>query len=778
MQRKRRSAGAGRIFPAWSFVIGVLRRIAVPLIPIVLVALVGYIGYQDYFVRQQFEGKRWALPARVYASPVELFVGATLDANRLTELLEQLKYRSDASLSSQATFARQGGQITVKTREFGFTDKVEPAREARIQFTGGEITALDDANDGTAIPILRLEPIQIGSFYPALKEDRVLIKLDQAPKMLLNALFSVEDRDFYHHFGVSPKAILRATLANLRAGRVVQGGSTITAQLVKNFYLTSERSIWRKLNEIPLALILEARYSKDEILEAYLNEIYLGQDGARAIHGFGLASQYYFSRNLEELDLHHIALLVALVKGPSVYDPIKSPERALKRRNLVLEEMVSQGFLEVAEAEAAKARPLDVVKDPHQAISRYPGFLDLVRRQLQQEYRNEDLTSEGLRIFTTLDVEAQEALEASVESTLKKLDKQTKSTQLETAAIVTRRTTGEIAALVSGRDPKGTGYNRALDAVRQIGSLYKPVVYLTALADPAHYSIVTPLQDTSIRVDNPGGGAWNPKNYDNREHGIVPLHSALANSLNLATVHLGMGVGVAHTVQMLHNLGVERALPVFPATLLGTGELTPMEVTQMYQTLANDGFVTPLRAIQAVVSQDGRPLQRYSLNVKQSVDPAAVYLVNTILQEVVREGTARSALAQVPEDFNVAGKTGTTNDLRDSWFAGFSGDFLGVVWIGRDDNQPAKLTGAQGALQIWASTMRKLSREPLTLEPPENIEMVWIDRSNGLRASEGCESAAEYPFVRGTAPNEYSSCGASAPAEAIEKAGTWFKNLF
>jgi len=773
--------------PAWFSGRGLLRRLllvpfqrlALLVVPVLLAALVGYLGYQDYFVRQQFEGKRWALPARVYASPVELFEGADLDGNRLIRLLDELKYRSDPELSSQGAYVRRGDEIVLNTREFAFWDKVEPPRRVRLRTSGGQIAALEDADEGGAIPILRMEPVQIGSFYPALKEDRVLIKLDQAPKSLLAALFAVEDRDFYQHFGVSPKGILRATLANIRAGGLVQGGSTITQQLVKNFYLTSERSLLRKLNEIPLALILEARYSKDEILEAYLNEIYLGQDGARAIHGFGLASQYYFSRSLEELELHHMALLVALVKGPSVYDPIRSPDKALKRRNLVLDEMVATGQLDAPDAVAAKAKPLDVVKDPHQAISRFPAFLDLVKRQLQQQYRYEDLTSEGLRIFSTLDVEAQEALEAGIDQTLKKLDKQTRSDSLETAALITRRTTGEIAALAGSRNAQSAGYNRALDAVRQIGSLYKPVVYLTALADPSRYSLVTPLQDTALRVSNPGGGAWSPKNYDGREHGIVPLHVALANSFNLATVHLGLGVGVEHTVETLHNLGVERELPAFPATLLGTGELTPMEVTQMYQTLANDGFVTPLRAIQAVVAKDGTPLQRYALDVKQSVDPAAVFLVNTALQEVVRDGTARSALKQIPESFNVAGKTGTTNDLRDSWFAGFSGDFLGVVWIGRDDNQPAKLTGAQGALQVWVSAMKKLSREPLELEPPENIEWVWVDRNNGLRASEACDSAARYPFVAGYGPNEFSPCsGGEAPGDLIEQTGALLKGLF
>ncbi len=771
---KSRKKSVNFHLPGW------LKRPLLVLTPVVIVGLALYVGYLDYTVRQQFEGKRWSLPAKVYANPVELYAGLAMDAARLEAILGELKYRPDPELSTQGSYVRLGGEITLNTREFKFWDKAEPARHVRVVFAGGAIETIEDVEEGKEVSLLRLEPIQIGSFYPALKEDRVLIKLEQAPKPLVNALIAVEDRDFYDHFGVSPKGIMRAMWANVRAGGVVQGGSTLTQQLVKNFYLNSERTLVRKFNEVIMALLLEAHYSKDEILEAYMNEIYLGQDGARAVHGFGLASQYYFSRSVDELELQHAALLVALVRGPSFYDPIRTPDKAKKRRDLVLDEMADLGYITKAQAEQAKLKPLDVVKDPHQAISRYPAFLDLVRRQLQQEYRNEDLTSEGLGIFTTLDVEAQEALESAIETTLQKLDRRTKSDgALQTAAVITRRTTGEIAALAGARDPKAAGFNRALDSVRQIGSLYKPVVYLTALANPQKYTVITPLQDTSLRVPNPGGGAWMPKNYDNREHGVVPLYKALAHSYNLATVRIGMGVGVAHTVKTLRNLGVERAMPVYPSTLLGVGELTPMEVAQMYQTLASDGFVTPPKAIQAVVSQDGKPLQRYGLSVKQSIDPAAVYLLNTILQEVAREGTAKSVYSYLPRDFNVAGKTGTTNDMRDSWFAGFTGDYVGVVWIGRDDNQPAKLTGAQGALQLWGAAMGRISHEPLNLDPPDDIESVWVDRNNGLRASEACPSAERYPFIAGSAPQQFSACAGEggSPGEGSEK-DSWLKSLF
>jgi penicillin-binding protein 1B len=738
------------------------------------IALIAYFAYQDSVIREKFEGRRWALPAKVYAMPVELYAEAPIAAEQLAWMLDQLKYRSDPALASQGSYTRKGGEIRLRTREFLFPDQSEPSRAVRVSFAGGAVQSLESLDSADTPALVRLDPLQIGSFYPALKEDRILVKLEEAPKSLIGALLAVEDRDFYEHFGLSAKGILRAAWQNVKAGGFVQGGSTLTQQLVKNFFLSSERTLERKISEAFMALILEARYGKNAILEAYLNEIYLGQDGTRAIHGFGLASRYYFSRALDELELHHAALLVALVRGPTYYDPLKHPERSRERRDRVLDAMAEQGFVTPAEAEAAKRRPLDVIENPHQAISRYPAFLDLVRRQLQEQYRPEDLTSEGLRIFTTLDVFAQEGLESAIAKTLARLDRSTRPEQrLETAAVFTRRANGEIAAFAGGRDAESSGFNRALDAVRQIGSLYKPVVYLTALEQPGGYTVATPLLDKAIKVEA-GGKPWTPKNYDGREHGQVPLHTALAHSYNLATVRLGLGVGVERTAETLRKLGVNRAVDTYPSLLLGALNLAPIEVATLYQTLASDGFVTPLRGIQAVMSQDGQTLQRFGLELRQAVDPAAVYLLNTLLQEVMREGTGRSVYAYLPEDFQVAGKTGTTNDMRDSWFAGFSGDYVGVVWVGRDDNQPAGLTGARGALPIWGATMKKIAKEPLDLLPPDNVEMLRVDADTGLRADDGCADVQELPFIKGTEPAGWAPC-AEASDSGVE---SWIKQLF
>ncbi len=732
-----------------------------------------YLGYLDYNVRKQFAGKRWAIPARVYASPVEIYKNYPLGLKAFEGLLSQLNYRRDYHLATPASYYRKNNFIYLRTRSFHFWDKRQDSLKLKLSFSGKQVSNIIDLETSGQLAIFRMDPVQIGSFYPTRKEDRILIRLEQAPDYLIQGLLSTEDRDFYHHHGISFKAIARAMWANLKAGSVVQGGSTITQQLVKNFYLTSERSLWRKFNEALMALILEYRFKKDDILEAYLNEIYLGQDGASSVHGFGLASEFYFGQPLEHLSLDQIATLVALVRGPSYYDPRRYPERCVKRRNLVLEEMHKQGYITKRQLIENKKKKLSVVSRVHRSANRYPAFMELVKRQLRQEYREDDLTSEGLRIFTTLDTQVQNTLEKTVSVKLTQLEKRPRVSKLEAAAIVTRRDSGEIVALAGSRHASSAGFNRALDAVRPIGSLMKPVVYLTALEYPDKYTLTTKISDTRITVKGPKGKNWTPKNYDNIEHGEVPLHTALSHSYNLATVHVGIDIGIARIAKTLRHLGVSRQVELFPSLLLGATPLTPLEVTQMYQTFAGDGFATPLRSIRAVISADGERLQNYPFTIRQTVDPAATYLTNTVLQEVMTEGTGRSAYLYMKKDLGLAGKTGTTNKLRDSWFAGFSGDFLSVVWVGRDDNKPAGLTGASGALQVWIRLMRQIARQPVNLIPPENIVFKWVDEESGLLASENCPGAKRFPYIKGSEPVESADCVESD----IDRAKHWFNNF-
>jgi len=741
-----------------------------------LVLFTGYVVYLDVTIRAQFEGKRWALPARVYASPTELYPGRAITAQQLTLELNALGYRY-GTLDQPGSYQRTRDGIEVHTRPFAFWDGEQPALRFRADLGDDGIKALTALDTEAAVPLVRLDPLLIGGIYPAHNEDRVLVKLDEVPPALIQALIAVEDRKFYEHHGVHPRAIVRALLANLRAANAVQGGSTLTQQLVKNFYLTSDRTLRRKFTEVIMALLLEAHYSKEEILEAYLNEIYLGQDGSRAIHGFGLAAQYYFDRPLQQLNMQQVALLVALVKGPSYYDPRRHPSRALTRRNLVLAELAGQKIIPPAEHLRLKTTALEVAAKAGLGTSPYPAFLNLVHRQLRQDYSEDDLRSEGLRLFTTLDPNVQRAAENALAARLTTLERQRQlpARSLEGAVIVTTTDNAEVLAMVGGRDARYEGFNRALDAERQVGSLIKPAVYLAALSRPEQYTLATPLDDSPLSWSEPGVAEWAPQNYDKQFRGPVELRTALAESYNVPVARLGLALGVPTVIEQLRRLGIERHLPPYGSTLLGSPGLTPFEMTQAYQTIASGGFRTPLRAIREVLTPEGAPLKRYSLAVEQTVDPSAVFLLTVALQQAVTTGTGTGLSAYLPRDVGVAGKTGTTDDLRDSWFAGFTGDKLAVVWVGRDDNKPTGLTGASGALTVWGEMMQRLAPLPLVPAPPDNIEYVRIDPQSHLRADAGCSGAAEVPFVKGSAPTETAPCEAGSPVKAVKG---WFRRLF
>lgn len=752
-----------------------------------LLALSAFVLHLDITIRAQFEGRRWALPARVYARPLELYAGMKLTPDVLEAELRRLDYRSTAGArfpyvggEDPGTYHRygDGNEFDFTTRAFVFPDGAQAALPLHAEFSEGHLGTLLDRRTGEAVTLARLDPLLIGSLYPAHHEDRVLVQLRSVPQALADALIAVEDRKFYEHHGIDPRGIARAAVATL-TGQGVQGGSTLTQQLVKNYFLSSERTLRRKFTEMIMAVLLEMHYTKDEILEAYINEVYLGQEGDRAIHGFGLASHFFFARPVEQLELQHIATLVGMLKGPNYYEPRANPERALQRRDLVLDTMRRQEFVTQEQYVYAKDEPLGVTREPPSGTSPYPAFLELVQRQLRRDYRDEDLRSEGLRILTTLDPRAQRSAERALSTRLARIEKRKRrieANSLEGAVVVTSTQDGEVQALVSGRNPTFRGFNRALDAQRPIGSLIKPVVYLTALAQPQDYTLITPLDDTQLILKQRGTKDWKPMNYDKEFHGRVPLRLALARSYNVATARLGLTLGVPEVMASVQRLGVERDLPGHASSLLGVNELKPIEVAQMYQTLASGGFRVPLRSIREILTADGHTLQRFPLAVEQMADPAAVYLLTRAMQGVVREGTAKGLLRYVSPDLNVAGKTGTTDELRDSWFAGFTGDRLAVVWVGRDDNTSSRLTGSSGAMTIWGTMMRELDPEPLVPPQPENIELVWIDPATGLRADEVCQGALELPFIRGSAPQQTAPCVLPSTDKNTTKKG-WLKRM-
>jgi penicillin-binding protein 1B len=749
MARRKRSAGSRRRLQRGFFVLGLL---------LVLAGLV-MIAVLDRRVTKQFEGRRWTLPARVYAQPTDLYVGQQLSAARMAAELDGLGYLSLTKPDRPGTYRRKGNEVLVHVREFRFADEKQAARELRLSFAGGTITAIKDAGGG-AVPVVRLDPLLIGSIFPIHGEDRIVVAPEQVPALLPAALIAVEDRKFESHHGVNPLAILRAAFVNVRAGQIEQGGSTLTQQLVKSYFLDSRRTLGRKIEEAVMAVILDARFGKADIMNAYINEIYLGQDGRRAVHGFGLASQFYFGKPLAELDLPEIAALVAVVRGPSYYDPRRHPERALERRNLVLKVLAEQGVISPEEAESAAKEPLEVVEAGGRTGGYYPAFLDLVRRQLRSDYNEADLTEAGLTVFTTLDPQVQRAAESALQEELERLDKSKREAAhgLEGVVIVTTPQTGEVVALVGGRRSGFDGFNRALDAKRPIGSLAKPIVYLAAL-ETGRYTPASVIEDAPVDMKMPNGDRWQPDNFDKQLHGPVTLVRALTQSLNLATVNLGLDVGLGRVASAFEQLGLPEPPAKLPSMLLGATNLSPIDVAQIYNTIANGGFRAPLRAVRAVVGEDGEPLKAPQLEVSEAVSPESVYALDRMMIEVMERGTGRSAKNQLPAGLVVAGKTGTSNDYRDSWFAGFSGRHLIVSWVGHDDNSPTGLTGTTGGLAVWTRLMSSIPTSSFEPLQPESVDLRWIDYFSGQETSPYCNgSAVSMPFAPGTLLEPSETC--------------------
>ncbi len=731
-----------------------------------LVVLAAFAVYLDAVVQEKFSGKRWTVPAKVYARPLELFVGQKLTKSDFLQELDALGYRRESAVDGPGAVSVAGNNLELHTRGFQFYESREPSQRVRVRFSGDYVAGLNQAN-GSSLAVARLEPMLIGGLYPAHQEDRLLIKLEQVPPYLVETLVAIEDREFFNHFGVSPKSIARAVWVNATAGQVVQGGSTLTQQLVKNFYLTNERSLIRKATEAMMAVLLELHYDKQDILEAYLNEVFLGQDGQRAVHGFGLASQYFFSQPLSELKLEQVALLVGMVKGPTYYNPRRNPERALERRNLILDVLVEQGVITLEQAVAAKQKPLGVTQRGSMADSSFPAFLDLVKRQLREDYREEDLTEEGLRIFTSFDPILQFKAESALADSLKRLAGRKGVDQVEAGMVVTNPETGEVQVLIGSRQPRYAGFNRALDAVRPIGSLIKPAIYLAALERPSRYTLTSLLEDQPFSITGQDGQVWSPQNYDRKAHGTVYLYQGLAHSYNLSSAKLGLELGVPNVLKTLERLGVSRKWPAYPSMLLGAGALTPMEVADMYQTMANGGFNTPLRGIRSVLTAEGEPLKRYPYQIQQRFDAGAIYLLQNAMQRTMREGTGRSVYSRLPGSLALAGKTGTSNDSRDSWFAGFSQDLLAVVWLGRDDNGPTPLTGASGALQVWTDFMIKADPLPLDMPLPDNVVQAWVNAASGQGSDPSCPNAVQMPYIRGSEPVPGQACGIQAPVDSV-----------
>ena len=737
------------LFRAGMLALGLLVGVGLP------VALV-----LDRQVRTEFEALAWQVPTRVYARPLRLAPGERLDAATLELELVLAGYRNDAAGDLPGTFARNRGGFDIATRAFTDLDGRVPARRLRVVLDAeeGAVRSVADRAGGGALAEARLDPARIATLYGDAKEERRLVRLEDVPSLLVTGLQAIEDRNFKHHIGIDPWGVLRAAWVNMREGEIEQGASTLTQQLVRSLFLSRDVTFRRKLKEAGYALAIEARYDKRRILEAYFNQVYLGQQGSQSIHGFAAASEFWFGRELQSLRPHEMALLVGMVQGPSLYDPRRHPEDATRRRDLVLGVWEEMGLIDATEAERSRASPLGVLSKPGVTSNRYPAFMDLVKRQLARDYPADALKGAGMVVLTTMAPSAQLLSERAVSNTLAEVQRKD-GPALQSGLVVTDTRTGEVRAVVGNRAVDRPGFNRALEAQRPVGSLLKPMVYLLALAQPGRWSLATPVDDSPVSIPLANGQTWTPGNSDGRSHGTIPVIDALARSYNQATVRVGMDVGPDRLAELLKVLAGLRA-PANPSLILGSVDLSPFAMAQVYQFLASGGRIQPLRAVRGVLDAKGGAINRYDFDTEpaQDGDSIAARLVTLALPHAVESGTGRALVADGLGDLHPAGKTGTSNDSRDSWFAGYTGSHLAVVWVGNDDNAQTGLYGSTGAMKVWSALFSKLPSQPLQVAD-EGLEFAYVSPYRFARTDEGCAGARRYAFVPGFAPESYAGCG-------------------
>jgi penicillin-binding protein 1B len=705
---------------------------------LLLLVAAGWVIRLDNEIRERLAQKRFLPPVEFYSGPMRLSVGMKIPEKEIQDRLQSLHFRSRefgaalqagdySQLNPEQCRATLGSetpaewQISIcwlfRNRISTFDDLPLQAPQLVVMDSEKGIVAAYRGQPLVPGAVAVLEPLLFAQYYGDKPVLRRLVELGDVPPNCLNGLISIEDSGFLDHSGVSLTGIFRAFITNVRAGGARQGGSTLTQQLVKNYFLTDERTLKRKVTEIAMAVLLESRATKDEILETYVNLIYMGQSGPFEVRGFGAAAEYYFSKSLADLNLSECSMIAALVNGPGVFDPFSKPDKALKRRAKVLDRMTELNYINLETAEAAKKvelplRKAKIVNEPA------PYFVASARRWI---HKNNIDTKDGLRVFTTLNPTAQEAAQAAVRSGLEKLEttnpavKKLKEAgkKLEGILVSVDPITGWIEAIVGGRGYLSSPFNRVYDAHRQVGSTMKPLVYLTALLSgkttdikTKQESAYTPLslvEDTSF-THRYEGQAWTPKNYDNKYHGRLPIYWALKESLNVPTARLGIDIGLDKIVDTARKAGIVAPLEPLPALTLGAFEIAPSEMVQAYTTLARFGSKVETTPVLTVQSLDGKILWSNPVTAEQVFDPKKVAMLIGMMKETIRTGTARGLLASGYTK-PVAGKTGTTNDKRDAWFVGLVPQHVTVVWIGYDDNTSHNLTGSAAASTLWLNYM-------------------------------------------------------------------------
>ncbi|MNJ99893.1 Penicillin-binding protein 1A [compost metagenome] len=755
------------------------------LLTLVIIAGLGFATYSFFTLEKEMskklESKKFLTPTEYFAAP-PTFAAKTLVSLEATEqqLLRQNYRRRDydqrllpgdyfVAPAAECSSRLQVGFDQNQNGCIGWVSSDTPASEVdqEIQVlvfqNDGQISQTLKGSPFVNVPEVTLEAPLLAQYVGTEPLMQTTVSLGQVPPTCLNAIMAIEDAQFLEHGGVSLKSIGRAFIKNLTSGRAAQGGSTITQQLVKNYFLTAEKSLSRKYNEFIISILLESRFSKDEILELYLNVIYMGQNGAFQVRGYGSAAKFYFNKEVSDLNLSECALTAAIVNSPGAFNPFRRPEAAMKRRNLVIEKMKDLSYITPEQAQEAIQSPLPT-RVPTLASETAPYYLDAVRKQLNKV----GVAYEGTRIYTGLDLEAQQVAQESLRNHLDKLEGSFKNliklksegNTLEGIVLSANNTTGLVNVVVGGRNYRMTQFNRAIDGHRQIGSVMKPFVYLTALLnntpEGTPYTPITILSDEKFTTKYEGQ-SWSPDNYGKKYFGMVPMFFALKNSLNAATASLGLAVGLGNIIDVTHSMGVESELKPLPSMTLGSFEMYPKEVLQAYLSMAAMGQKRELSFVRKIEDNEGREIFRHNSEPTKTVDPTAVASLVSMMKQTVLSGTARSITLN--GFFNpAAGKTGTTSDNKDAWFAGFTPYLTTVVWVGYDNNKPHKLTGSNGAVPVWTQFMKKIGvRYPADDFPwPEGTVKITLDDATlsalGAKKENEDPTSVDLIFKEGTQP--------------------------
>jgi penicillin-binding protein 1B len=717
--------------------------------------------------------RRAALSSSIYSAAHRIEVGDDLVHSRLLERLGNLAYSQVPEAESPGEYSKSAGALSIYLRAFQQGAKRYDPQLVTLRLDEGEVTAIETA-EGIGAREALLEPQAIGRLVPGTAVEKVEIELDGQKPYFVDGLLATEDSMFWWHPGFNPVRIVAAAIADIRSGRLAAGASTLTQQLARTFMERRERTFERKLRELAMALVLEARLSKEKILELYINEVSLGAFEGSPIHGMPQAARYFFGKDLAQVTPAEAATLIGMVKAPTSYDPRRHVEASTERRNVVLAVMRRDDIIDDATYETSVKTPVQIVKSP--GLRRAPYFTDHVIAAIDR-MDGIDRSQPGIKVFTTLDTEMQEDAAAALSANLERLEKSHKSLrrsghspELQTAAVVLDARTGAIRAMVGGRDYGDSQFNRASSAMRQPGSAFKPVVYLAAM-DPSRSPHTPVLTLASMLPNRPMTfGNWTPANYERSEVAAVTAARALSESLNIPAAYVGSKLGGDLIVKTAYELGVSQPLePILPIAI-GAEEMTLLDLTATYQVFANEGMRSPVHAIESIVDAEGNELYRYEGKGSVVVDPPVAYLMTSALKMVLKTGTGASS-GRLGLDFPAAGKTGTTQDYRDAFFVGYSPGIVCGVWLGFDSPKSIGLTGAQAALPAWVQIMQDTApAHPRDFPEPAGIVRASIDPDTGGLATPSCSRRMTLPFLPGTEPTEF--CPVHADSMAIEASDT------